>query len=1168
MSNRLSSLLVEDGRVPSQRMTDALERQALNGGCLDTSLLEIKAIDEDVLIQYLKRSAQLPAFPRGLHQTEPPLPAVLEVFTQTIAETYRAVPAKLLPGGILQVLVTVEVDIAELEALAQLVKQRIEPWIVLEHRFQEAFRTVYGGDLATRFARLQKRSNQAHEAKGFPAPIPVDPIPRFGSLDALRLNPQPKPAQPEKPVVSEPVAVQPVVPEPVVAQPVVSEPVVSEPVVSEPVVAQPVVSEPVVSEPVVSEPVVSEPVVFEPVVSEPVVSEPVVSEPVVSEPVVSEPVVAQPVVSEPVVSEPIVSEPVVSEPVVAQPVVSEPVVSEPVVSEPVVSGPVVVQQVVSASVVSEPVVVQPGVSAPVVSEPTGDARTRDTIRVPALADVPEGGEPSMNMDDWLSADAWLSAAESRKTPINEAAAKAAADKAAADTAAADTAAAQAKAAADKAAAQAKAAADKAAADKAAAQAKAAADKAAADKAAADKAAADKAAADKAAAQAKAAATVVPASVGASGRKKGRRGKEVVLSAQAPTLASPHGAKVQPAAQPASQNPQPQAPAKTEQKNAQQHPADAISAPKTAPQQPADAVRRSQTAPQQPADAVRSSQTAAIPEAVPEPVLTGRLGEALSETTSAAHAIAFEPPPPSALSPIPFAGPPHRIALSLTDDGSQPLSLEACAERFETAKDRDDLIRTLLRGLRSRVSFALLLTKHGDVLRGRLSLAWDFGEPELLEKAVLSLEPKTPFARAMTQEALSAVSFSTADSGATVLSSLERPLGVPAYLWPVVVRGKPVAAIYADDDGHSLDAATQSELSALVAGAAAAWSRLQQPEPSAAPETADSSVKTEKMFPPPATQAAPSNVPVSVSEQATTPMRSKRQNGDETQKLVPAPQPASKTERMFATTTPETDVQGLVQLAKTGDAAATTKLLLLSEAGAQAVVAALPEDAPPDHALMRVLLRFGEHAVKPMLAKIGQPDTPGDMRATLASLFADMPTDTALPAFKELLFDRNDTVRTKAKHALRSFPPSAPLRTLRKTLLDTFQQSDSRLRMCAIEALVALRETTIIPDLIEILSDEFSSLAEPAQRGLFELCKQDFGTSSRRWQIFWEKHGHEPRLSWLLAGLYHANEIVRASAQEELLLLSGDVAGYRFDQPKRERDKAAARWSAWWHRRGY
>ncbi|HMU40848.1 MAG TPA: hypothetical protein PKE31_17695, partial [Pseudomonadota bacterium] len=441
MSNRLSSLLVEDGRVPSQRMTDALERQALNGGCLDTSLLEIKAIDEDVLIQYLKRSAQLPAFPRGLHQTEPPLPAVLEVFTQTIAETYRAVPAKLLPGGILQVLVTVEVDIAELEALAQLVKQRIEPWIVLEHRFQEAFRTVYGGDLATRFARLQKRSNQAHEAKGFPAPIPVDPIPRFGSLDALRLNPQPKPAQPEKPVVSEPVAVQPVVPEPVVAQPVVSEPVVSEPVVSEPVVAQPVVSEPVVSEPVVSEPVVSEPVVFEPVVSEPVVSEPVVSEPVVSEPVVSEPVVAQPVVSEPVVSEPIVSEPVVSEPVVAQPVVSEPVVSEPVVSEPVVSGPVVVQQVVSASVVSEPVVVQPGVSAPVVSEPTGDARTRDTIRVPALADVPEGGEPSMNMDDWLSADAWLSAAESRKTPINEAAAKAAADKAAADTAAADTAAA-------------------------------------------------------------------------------------------------------------------------------------------------------------------------------------------------------------------------------------------------------------------------------------------------------------------------------------------------------------------------------------------------------------------------------------------------------------------------------------------------------------------------------------------------------------------------------------------------------------------------------------------------------------------------------------------------------------------------------------------------------
>ena len=67
MSKRLSSLLVEDGRVSSQRITDAIERQAINGGCLDSSLLELKAIDEDLLIQYLKRATQLPALPHGIH---------------------------------------------------------------------------------------------------------------------------------------------------------------------------------------------------------------------------------------------------------------------------------------------------------------------------------------------------------------------------------------------------------------------------------------------------------------------------------------------------------------------------------------------------------------------------------------------------------------------------------------------------------------------------------------------------------------------------------------------------------------------------------------------------------------------------------------------------------------------------------------------------------------------------------------------------------------------------------------------------------------------------------------------------------------------------------------------------------------------------------------------
>jgi hypothetical protein len=33
-------------------------------------------------------------------------------------------------------------------------------------------------------------------------------------------------------------------------------------------------------------------------------------------------------------------------------------------------------------------------------------------------------------------------------------------------------------------------------------------------------------------------------------------------------------------------------------------------------------------------------------------------------------------------------------------------------------------------------------------------------------------------------------------------------------------------------------------------------------------------------------------------------------------------------------------------------------------------------------------------------------------------------------------------------------------------------------------------------------------------------------------------------------------------------MSGDIAGYRYDDPKRERELARKRWAEWWQRRGY
>ena len=200
MSSRLSSLLVQDGLVTAKRVADAFQRQVIYGGTLDSNLLELKAVDEDDLIHYLGRADGMPTQPTGINGAGMPLPEVLEVFTREVAERFHAVPTKLLPGGVLRVLVADGVDLSEFDELALCVQQRIEPWITLEFRFVEAMDKVYGAGTPTRYARLLTRSVQAHQNRDFPPARPIDPLPRFGSLASLRLVPEPPPP----PVVTRP----------------------------------------------------------------------------------------------------------------------------------------------------------------------------------------------------------------------------------------------------------------------------------------------------------------------------------------------------------------------------------------------------------------------------------------------------------------------------------------------------------------------------------------------------------------------------------------------------------------------------------------------------------------------------------------------------------------------------------------------------------------------------------------------------------------------------------------------------------------------------------------------------------------------------------------------------------------------------------------------------
>src|SRR5436309_2678389 len=118
MTSRLSSLLVQDGLVSAKRMADAFQRQVIYGGTLDTNLLEMRVVEEDVLLTYLGRASGLPTQPAGISAMGQPVPSQLTTFPREIAERFRAIPCRSTEDGVLRVLVADPVEPQDMEALA------------------------------------------------------------------------------------------------------------------------------------------------------------------------------------------------------------------------------------------------------------------------------------------------------------------------------------------------------------------------------------------------------------------------------------------------------------------------------------------------------------------------------------------------------------------------------------------------------------------------------------------------------------------------------------------------------------------------------------------------------------------------------------------------------------------------------------------------------------------------------------------------------------------------------------------------------------------------------------------------------------------------------------------------------------------------------------------
>ncbi|HEX7667492.1 MAG TPA: hypothetical protein VF407_23330 [Polyangiaceae bacterium] len=268
------------------------------------------------------------------------------------------------------------------------------------------------------------------------------------------------------------------------------------------------------------------------------------------------------------------------------------------------------------------------------------------------------------------------------------------------------------------------------------------------------------------------------------------------------------------------------------------------------------------------------------------------------------------------------------------------------------------------------------------------------------------------------------------------------------------------------------------------------------------------------------------------------------------------------------------------LADPRDEAVQADLVRLGEQAMPAIMAHFPgklahdpqldEDEPPTVSacspVLRLIVAQRRIALPFVLPHLNVTDETERFWATF--LVSELPYVEALPGMLPRLHDPVDRIRRAARIAMKAIDrahPEAVARELGKIVKDDGAERQRRALM--IDVLEELREPHAVPALIHALSADSEELAQIARQALVAVTGQDFGSDRQRWADWWGKNASRHRIEWLIDSLVHEQPSIRNAAGEELKFLTKEYFGYYDDLPRRERDKAQARYREWWEKTG-
>jgi|GEM_PF-1330449 len=150
----LTSLLVRDQVVPVRKIEEALQRQVVSGGEIETVLLEMGAVAENVLAAYAAATLGLRPATRDEVMGAPR--DVVRIVPREVAEKHRLVPIAV-EGRILYVAVAAALSTEVDQELGFLLGFDLVPRVVTEARLIAALAQHYGVEPLPRLARLAEK---------------------------------------------------------------------------------------------------------------------------------------------------------------------------------------------------------------------------------------------------------------------------------------------------------------------------------------------------------------------------------------------------------------------------------------------------------------------------------------------------------------------------------------------------------------------------------------------------------------------------------------------------------------------------------------------------------------------------------------------------------------------------------------------------------------------------------------------------------------------------------------------------------------------------------------------------------------------------------------------------------------------------------------------------